>query len=155
MPEPVADPEFPDLVGVAGGPLIPCKVVEITATMVPTVRVAGRDGMNATYEQTQRYVIRYQPKPVEITYMSGASGEEIQQAKNAVLDTALELIDEQQTPPGRLPTVIVGQEFTPEHRFVLRFYRRAHGLPTIGAVATAAEVNQAVEWWNRRQEAHD
>lgn len=63
MPEPAADPQFPDLVGVVGGPLIPCKVVEITATMAPTVRVEGRGGMNATYEQAQRHVIRYELPP--------------------------------------------------------------------------------------------
>lgn len=64
------DPEFPDLVGAAGGPLIPCKVVECTVTMAPTERVEGRDGMNATYEQAQRYVIRYQPKPGETDVIS-------------------------------------------------------------------------------------
>ena len=159
-PAPVADPEFPDLVGMVGGPMIPCKVVEITATTAPTERVEATGDLDATYEHTQRYVIRYQPKPVEVTYMTGATGEEIEQAKQAVLEAALELVDEQQQPPGRVPTVTEGGEYSrehrysPEHRYVLRAYRQAHGQPTVTAgMPTAVEVNGAVTWWNQRQAA--
>lgn len=151
-PAPVADPQFPDLVGMVGGPMIPCKVVQITATKAPTERVEGVGDLNATYEQTQRYVIRYQPKPIEVTYMAGVHDEEFEAAKQAVLETAVALYDEQQPPPGRVPTATVGQDFTPEHRYVLRAYRQAHGQPTVGAgMPTAVEVNGAVTWWNQRQ----
>lgn len=94
--QPVTDPAFPDLVGVVGGPLIPCKVVEVAATTAPTTRVEGAGDLDATYEQTQRYVIRYQPKPIEVTYMAGVSDEEIERAKQAVLESATELLNEQQ-----------------------------------------------------------
>lgn len=152
-PEPVTDPQFPDLVGMVGGPLIPCKVVEFTATMAPTRRIEGVGDLNATYEQTQRYVIRYQPKPIEVTYMTGVHDEEFEAAKQAALETALALYDEQQPAPGRVPTVTVGQDPTPEHRYVLRAYRQAHGQPTVGAgMPTAVEVNGAVTWWNEKQE---
>ena len=147
----VTDPAFPDLIGVVGGPMIPCRVVEFSVATV--ARVKGDDGAPARYEQTQRYVIKYQPKPVEVSYMTGATDEEIKQAKQAVIETAVALYDEQQPPPGRVPTVTVGQEFTPEHRHVLRAYRAAHGKPTVGTgMPTAAEVNQAADWWNQRQE---
>lgn len=150
----ITDPDFPDLVGMVGGPMIPCKVVQITATTVPTTRVEGVGELDATYEQTQRYVIRYQPKPIEVTYMAGVHDEEFEAAKQAVLETAVALYDEQRPPPGRVPAVTVGQEFTPEHRYVLRAYRKAHGQPTVGAgTPTAVEVNGAVTWWNQRQEA--
>lgn len=56
----VADPAFPDLVGVVGGPMIPCKVTEIAATMAPTGLI--QDEFGAHYEQTKRYEIRYLPK---------------------------------------------------------------------------------------------
>lgn len=152
-PQPVTDPDFPDLVGVEGGPLIPCKVVEFTATTAPTTRVEGAEGMNATYEQTRQYVIRYRPKPIEATYMTGVSDEEIVRARQAVLETALQIVDEQADKPARLPTVIVGQEPTPEHLLVVRAYRHAHGQPTVQyGLPRAAEVNQAVTWWNQRQE---
>lgn len=94
-PAPVADPQFPDLVGMVGGPLVPCKVVEFTATTAPTERIEGVGDLNATYGHTQRYVIRYQPKPIEITYMAGVSDEEIERAKQAVLESAAELLNEQ------------------------------------------------------------
>lgn len=159
-PQPVTDPDFPDLVGMVGGPMIPCKVTEITATMAPTERVEATGDLDAHYEQTKRYVIRYQPKPIEITYMAGVSDEEIEQAKQAVLEAALELVDEQQQPPGRVPTVTEGGEYSrehrysPEHRYVLRAYRQAHGQPTVGTgMPTAVEVNGAVTWWNQRQAA--
>lgn len=90
----ITDPDFPDLVGVVGGPLIPCKVTEFTATMALTERVEGVGGLDAHYGQTQRYVIRYQPKPVEITYMTGVSGEEIERAKQAVIGTVVEMVSE-------------------------------------------------------------
>ena len=76
-PQQITDSDFPDLVGMVGGPLIPCKVVEFTATTAPTTRVEGVGGLDAHYGQTQRYVIRYQPKPIEATYMAGVSDEEI------------------------------------------------------------------------------
>lgn len=149
-----ADSAYPDLVGIVGGPMIPCKVTEIVATSVPTDRVEGTDGMNAHYEQAQRYVIRYQTAPVAISYMAGVSDEEIARAKQAVVETALDIWDETQEAPGRVPTVIVGQDFSPEHRYVLRAYRRAHRLPVVGTAPTptAVEVNQAVTWWNRQLE---
>ena len=153
-PVPVTDPDFPDLVGMVGGPMIPCKVVQITATTAPTERIEGVGDLNATYEQTQQYVIRYQPKPIEVTYMAGVHDEEFEAAKQAVLEAALELVDEQQAPPGHLPTVLPGGEYTPEHRYVLRAYRQAHGQPTVGTgMPTAVEVNGAVTWWNQRQAA--
>ena len=91
----ITDPDFPDLVGMVGGPMIPCKVVQITATTAPTTRVEGVGDLDATYEHIQRYVIRYQPKPVEVTYMAGVSDEEIERAKQAVLGTVRELLNEQ------------------------------------------------------------
>lgn len=150
-PQQITDPDYPDLVGMAGGPMLPCRVVEFTAATV--ARVKDDDGP-ARYEQVGRYVIRYRPKPVEITYMAGVSGEEIERAEQAVLETAVALYDEQQPAPGRIPTVTVGQEFSAEHRYVLRAYREAHGKPKVTAgMPTAAEVNGAVTWWNQRQEA--
>lgn len=128
------------------------------ATMAPTRRVEGVGDLDATYEQTRQYVIRVRPKPVEATYMTGVSDEELQRARQAVLETALQIVDEQQPPPGRVPTVAVGGEYSPEHRYVLRAYRRAHGKPTVVGEPpnpTAAEVNQAVTWWNQRQETPD
>lgn len=154
MTDVVEDPEFPDLIGVEGGPMIPCRVVEFSAATV--ARVEGDDGAPPRYEQVQRYVIRYRPKPVEVSYMTGATAEEIKQAKQAVLETAVALYDEQQPAPGRVATVCVGQQFSAEHRYVLRAYREAHGKPTVTAgMPTAVEVNGAVTWWNQRQETQD
>lgn len=96
-PQQITDPAFPDLVDLVGGPMIPCKVVEITATTAPTERIEGVGDLNATYEQTQQYVIRYQPKPIEITYMAGVSDEEIERAKQAVLESATELNEQAPT----------------------------------------------------------
>lgn len=62
--QPLTNPEFPDLIGIVGGPMIPCKVVEFSATMAPTGvarRVAA--GLDACYDQTKRQVVRYQPAP--------------------------------------------------------------------------------------------
>lgn len=100
----MTNPDFPDLVGMVGAPLIPCKVVEVTATTAPTRRVEGVGDLDATYEQTQRYVIRYQPKPIEITYMAGVSDEEIERAKQAVIESATELLNEQQAPTVEVAT---------------------------------------------------
>jgi len=58
----VADPAFPDLIAIGDGPLVPCKVVELTATTVAVGRVEDADGVS--YEVGQRYVIRYQAAPV-------------------------------------------------------------------------------------------
>ena len=57
-------------------------------------------------------------------------------------------------PTGWVSMVCVGGEYTPEHAYVLRAYREAHGLPIVGmpAIPTASEVNQAVDWW--RQHHH-
>lgn len=152
-PQPVTDPDFPDLIAIEGGPLIPCKVVQIEATTAPTRRVEGVGDLDATYEQTRQYVIRVRPKPVEVTYMAGVSDEEYQRARQAVLETALQIVDEQADKPARLPTVIVGQDPTPEHLLVVRAYRHAHGQPTVqDGPLRAAEVNQAVTWWNQQQE---
>lgn len=154
-PQQITDPAFPDLVGVVGGPLIPCKVTEITATTAPTERVEATGDLDAHYEHTQRYVIRYQPAtwprdqlmpafvwgdkgwwyrqalteywdahdltpkphaapdevqravdwwnqraggepgaPVHISYMAGASGEQIERAKRAVIGTVVEMASE-------------------------------------------------------------
>lgn len=93
-----------------------------------------------------------EPDPVAVE--SAPTPEQAEAAKQAVLETAVALYDEQQPAPSRVPTVTVGQEFTPEHRYVLRAYRQAHGQPTVGAGSlTAVEVNGAVTWWNQRQEA--
>ncbi len=57
-------------------------------------------------------------------------------------------------PTGWVSTVRVGGGYTPEHAYVLRAYRGAHGLSIVGmpAIPTASEVNQAVTWWRQRQE---
>jgi hypothetical protein len=55
----VADPAFPDIVGIVGAPLIPCKVTELTATMAPTEPVW--DGSGAHYDQMIEDVAKYQP----------------------------------------------------------------------------------------------
>lgn len=91
--------------------------------------------------------------PVTVRYWAAApTPQKAEAAKQAVLKTAVALYDEQQPPPGRVPAVTVGQDFTPEHRYVLRAYRQAHGQPTVGAgTPTAVEVNGAVTWWNQQQ----
>ncbi len=174
----LADPEFPDLVGVVGGPLIPCKVTEFTATMTPTVRVEGRDGLDATYEQAQRYVIRYQPAATA-SESTGVlvSHERVECAMDAVrrmvgafggrsltpgeeerywtiVDAALRADElHRRGQVGTVDAVLAGMPLDDEHRRVLEAYREAHGGAQVGSVPTAAEVNRAVEWWNRRQEA--
>lgn len=174
----LADPEFPDLVGVVGGPLLPCKVVEFAATMAPTVRVEGRDGSDATYEQAQRYVIRYQPEPTPgeppgvlvshervdrameaVRRMVGAFGRRSltpgeEERYWTIVDVALRADELHRR--GRVSTVdavLAGMPLDDEHRRVLDAYREAHGGAQVGSVPTAAEVNRAVEWWNRLQEA--
>lgn len=68
--------------------------------------------------------------PATVRYWPAApTPEQATAAKQAALETALALYDEQQPPPGRVPTVTVGQDFTPEHRYVLRAYRQAHASP--------------------------
>jgi hypothetical protein len=54
-----------------------------------------------------------------------------------------------------LLVVCAGQYLTREHALILDAYRRAHGLtpwlsrpPGSNAIPSAAEVNQAVTWWN-------
>lgn len=91
--------------------------------------------------------------PIHVSYLSGASDEESERARLAVIETALGILNEQSDTPGRLPTVTVGQESTPEYLLVLHAYREAHRQPTAGmpAIPTAAEVNQAVTWWNEQQ----
>lgn len=54
---------------------------------------------------------------------------------------------------GGASTVCVGMDFDAEHRAVLQAYREAHGMPWTGAMPTVQMVNQAVDWWNARQEA--
>lgn len=58
------DPAYPDLVGIVGKPMIPCKVVELVATSVPTERIEGDGRYDAHWKSVPRYVIRYQPAPV-------------------------------------------------------------------------------------------
>jgi len=60
---------------------------------------------------------------------------------------------------GRLPTVTVGQEPTAAHALVLDAHRRARGLlpwlrrePGSPLTPRAAEVNEAVTWWNEWQD---
>lgn len=60
---------------------------------------------------------------------------------------------------GRLPTVTVGQELSAVHALVLDAHRRARSLPPwlrrepgSSYVSTAAEVNEAVTWWNTWQD---
>lgn len=84
MPDVVSDSAFPDQVGVVGGPMIPCKVVEITATTAPTTTEGPRteDGLKQL-EQVQQYRIRYEvphgaphpspaPERIEASWMTGA-----------------------------------------------------------------------------------
>jgi hypothetical protein len=59
---------------------------------------------------------------------------------------------------GPLSHVCVGQDLTREHAIVLDAHRRAQGLPPWQRrppgseyVSTAAEVNEAVDWWNTWQ----
>lgn len=161
-PQPVTDPDYPDLLGIEGGWSFPCKVLEITATTAPTTRAEGIGDLNATYEQTQRYIIRVRPKPVEATYMTGVSDAEIERAEQAVRESAAEIMAELwpsrhfqggREPTGWVSTICVGGEYTPEHQHVLDAYREAHGIPTAGmpAIPTAAEVNAAVTWWRGRR----
>lgn len=63
-----------------------------------------------------------------------------------------------QAPFGALISVMVGQNLLPEYAVVLDAYRRAQGSPPWlrrpagpEPFPTAAEVNQAVDWWNAWQ----
>jgi hypothetical protein len=54
-----------------------------------------------------------------------------------------------------LPTVIVGQGLTREHAICFDTHRHACGLPAwlnqppgTDVTVTAAQINQAVDWWN-------
>jgi hypothetical protein len=62
--------------------------------------------------------------------------------------------DRQNIDTIRLPIVVPGQDMTETYWTVLDAFRRSRGLPPWRsrqdrAILTAAEVNEAIEWWNR------
>lgn len=51
-----------------------------------------------------------------------------------------------------MPTAVVGQRITEYHLEAIRQFRSARGLPSLISISglTAAQVNEAVTWWNHR-----
>jgi len=135
MTDVVSDPAFPDRIGVAGGPMAPCRVTEFSITTAPTVREYYDGGVHVR-DQTAQHVIRYELPAA----LSGLAGDPV-----ALF--------------GRVPVVVVGQELSAVHALVLDAHRRSRGLPPWlrrepGSPLTprAAEVNEAVTWWNEWQD---
>lgn len=95
--------------------------------------------------------------PVSLPYSTAAFNRAVDwwNAGATALDPAVDQLEE--TPRAPLARVVPGQDMTEAYWRVLDAFRRSRGLPPWRsrrdrAILTAVEVNEAVEWWNARDD---